>query len=362
MYNGKRAVLVEGGAPLKIEEFALPRPEKGGVLLRVEMGGVCGTDVHLWHGDVPLPFPVVLGHEGVGVIEELGEGVTTDYAGAPVAHGDRVIWVPLKSCGRCWWCTIGGDSTLCEQLVMFVPTSQPTWGSYADYAWLPDGMAFYRVPEDTPSEAVIAFGCAMPTMLQAFERLGGIEPGQNVVVQGSGPVGLAATLLAHISGAGKVVVVGAPAQRLAMATEFGASATVNIDDVRSPEERAAHIRELTEGRGADVVIEAAGALAAFSEGIDLVATAGRYLIVGLWSGRDTVELDPRVINNRKLTIVGSAFAQPRHYYRALHLAREQHRRLPLASAVTHRYPVEESQSALEAVANLETIKAVIAPQ
>jgi len=222
-------------------------------------------------------------------------------------------------------------------------------------------MPFYRIPDDTPSEAVIAFGCAMPTMLQGVERLGGIAVNQTVVVQGCGPVGLAATLLARLSGARQIIVIGAPERRLAMARRLGATTTVNMETMNTEEERVQHVRDLTEGRGAEVVIEAAGAVAAFAEGLKLVAKNGRYLIVGLWSAPGAVPVEPRYLNNTNLRIIGTALFQSQHVYGAIQVARAHHREFPLAEAVTHRFLLAESQQALEAVARLETVKAVITP-
>lgn len=361
--TGKRAVLVAANQPLEIWERPVAEPAAGEVLVRLTHGGVCGTDVHFWRGEVPLPGPVVLGHEGVGVVEALGAGVGTDYAGAPLAVGDRVYWQPVAPCQRCYACTVLGDVSMCENAFagVFGDAGGPTAASYSDYATLRAGLPFYRVPDDTPSDAVIALGCALPTMLQGLERLGGIRPGMSVVVQGCGPVGLAATLLAHLSGAAPLIVIGAPARRLAVARQCGAAHTLDMADMVDQEERIARVWQLTGGRGADVVIEAAGALPAFGEGLQLLARGGRYLVVGLWSAPGAVPVEPRLINNRNLRIIGTELAQPRHLYQALQVVQAQHRHLPLAEMVTHRYRIEDSQQALEAVARLETIKAVITP-
>ena len=357
----KRAVIVGPNRPIEIWERPIPPPQPGGVVLRVQMGGVCGTDVHLWRGEVPMPGPFVLGHEGIGVIEELGQGVTTDYAGVPVGVGDRVYWIPSRPCHRCYYCTVVKDFSLCENRNLFRDANEPPSATYCEYAWLPAGMTFYRIPDDTPPEAVIAFGCAMPTMLQGMERLGGIALNQTVVVQGCGPVGLAATLLARLSGARQIIVIGAPERRLAMAHRLGATTTVNLETMNTEEERDQHVRDLTAGRGAEVVIEAAGVVAAFAEGLKLVAKGGRYLIVGLWSAPGVVPVEPRYLNNNNLRIIGTALAQPQHIYGAIQVARAHHREFPLAEAVTHRFLLAESQKALETVARLETIKAVITP-
>ncbi len=361
--TSKRVVLVGPNKPLEIWERPLPAPEAGAIVVRVQMSGVCGTDVHLWRGEIPLPYPITLGHEAIATIEELGTGVTTDHAGAPIKLGDRVYWQPVRQCHRCYYCTIEKDFSLCENLFgeLFRNANEPPSSCYAEFCSLPPGMAFYRVPEDTPTEALIAFGCAMPTVLQGLERLGGIALNQSVVVQGCGPVGLAATLMARLSGARQVIVIGAPERRLAMARRLGASAIINLEAVKSETERVQQVRELTEGRGAEVVIEAAGHLPAFTEGMKLVAKNGRYLIIGLWSAPGTVPIEPRYLNNNNIRIIGNALAQPQHLYGAIQVARAHHREFPMAEAITHRFALADTQKALEAVARLETIKGVIVP-
>ncbi len=363
MRTSKRVVLVGANQPLEVWERPIPAPEPGAIVVRVEMSGVCGTDLHLWRGEVPLPYPVTLGHEGVAIIEEAGKGVTTDYAGVPIKPGDRVYWQPVRQCHRCYYCTIEKDFSLCENIFeeLFRNANEPPSSCYAEFCALPPGMAFYRVPDDTPSEALIAFGCAMPTVLQALERLGGIQLNQSVVVQGCGPVGLAATMMARLSGAGQVIVIGAPERRLAMARRLGASATIDLAARKAEADRVEEVRALTGGRGAEVVIEAAGHLPAFGEGMKLVAKNGRYLIIGLWSAPGTVPIEPRYLNNNNLRIIGNALAQPQHLYGAIQVARTHHRDFPMAEVVTHRFALAEAQKALEAVARLETVKGVIIP-
>lgn len=360
---GKRAVLVGANRPIEVWERPTPAARPGEAVLRLEVGGVCGTDVHLWHGELPLPGPIVLGHEGIGVIEELGAGLIKDHAGAPLAVGDRVYWQPIRPCHRCHACTVLNDVSLCENIFasLLADAGLPTAASYSEIITLPADMPFYRLPDDTPSDAVVAFGCAMPTMLQGLERLGGIGVGQSVAIQGCGPVGLAATLLAHLSGARQVIVIGGPAHRLGRARDFGATHTLDLSQITTAADRTRMVMELTEGRGADVVIEAAGVLPAFAEGLPLVAANGRYLLVGLWSAPGSVPVEPRLINNRNLRIIGTALSQPRHLYEAIRVAQRHHREFPLARAISHRFCIEDSQKALEAVRDQQAVKAVIMP-
>ncbi|MER5185469.1 zinc-binding dehydrogenase [Streptomyces sp. NPDC002896] len=363
MRIAKRAVLTAPGSPVEIWEGPVPTPAGGDVVVSVEMAGVCGTDHHYTLGEVAFPGPMVLGHEGIGRVEELGPDVNTDYAGEPIAPGDLVYWVPLKPCHRCHACTVLEDVSLCPHLSpgRFKDPLTPPIATYTEYASLPAGLSFFRVPEDTPPEAVIAFGCAMPTMLHAMERLGGISFGQRVVVQGCGPVGLAAVMLARLAGAGDIVVVGGPALRLEMAKRLGATETVDLAAAPDAESRIAAVLDATRGRGADVVIEATGRVEAFAEGLSMTARGGRYLIVGLWSAPGSSELTPRIVNNANLRIIGSALSRPRHLHQAVEVARHYHHRLPLAEVVSHRFPLDQAQQALDAVGRQETIKAVIVP-
>ncbi|KXF50223.1 hypothetical protein AXA44_20995 [Rhodococcus sp. SC4] len=362
MRTGRRAVLVEPNKPLEIWESPVDPPTGADVLVAVEMAGVCGTDYHFYLGEVPMPGPMVLGHEGIGRVVECGPEATTDSAGNPLAKGDRVYWVPLKPCHRCHACTVLEDTSLCpnQSPGRFRDPRLTPFATYTDFALLPNGMTFFKVPEDTPSEAVIAFGCAMPTVLHAMERLGQIRFGDRVLVQGAGPVGLAATLVASLSGAGEVVVIGAPASRLDMAKRLGATSTIDLDVHATSAERIAAAREVMDG-GADIVIEAAGKLAAFGEGTQLVARGGRYLIVGLWSAPGTTMLEPRKINNDNVRIIGSALSRPRHIFKTIQLAQRYHAQLPLTEVVSHRFGLEDAQSAIEAVGRHEPIKAVIQP-
>lgn len=358
MATGRATVLVE---PNRIEtwDVSIADPEPGGALVRVVVGGVCGSDVHIATGEAGvMPFPIILGHEGVGRIEKLG-GIDADYAGVPVKIGDLVCWAPIAQCHRCHSCTVL-DETPCDSSRFFEDASKPNWGSYADYAWLPSGLAFFRLPDGADPEAVASLGCALPTVLRGFDRCGPVRLGESVVVQGAGPVGLSAVLVAAQAGARDVIVIDAFEQRLAMATALGATATVLLRG--SAEERKRQIYDLTGTGGPSLVVEAAGALPAFPEGVDLSGPHGRYIILGLWGAIGTQPISPRDMTTKNLTIAGASFPRPMHYYQAMHLAARLQDRVPLASLITHRYAIGDAAKALDAVHKGEVVKAVIDPE
>jgi 5-exo-hydroxycamphor dehydrogenase len=358
MATGRATVLVE---PNRLETWRVPvvEPEPGGALVRIVVAGVCGSDVHITSGEAGvMPFPIILGHEGVGRIEKLG-GIETDYAGVAVQPGDLVYWSPIAACHRCYSCTVL-EETPCENSRFFEHAEKPNWGSYADYAWLPRGLAFFKLPAGAEPLAVASLGCALPTVLRGFDRCGPVRVGDTVVVQGAGPVGLAAVLVARQSGARHVIVIDGVERRLQVAKSLGATATVSLKD--SPTERRRQVYDLTGRTGPSVVVEAAGALPAFPEGVELTGSHGRYIILGLWGAIGEQPISPRDMTTRNLTIAGATFPKPKHYYEAMNLAAELQTDLPLAGLVSHRFAIEDAAKALDAVRTGEAIKAVIEPE
>ncbi|MBW2423806.1 MAG: zinc-binding dehydrogenase [Deltaproteobacteria bacterium] len=351
MRRGRRIAFVGAHRPLELLEGRVDDPAPGAVLVRTTIAGVCGTDAHRLDGDLPDPdHPVAFGHEGVGIIEALGAGVSTDAAGTPVRAGDPVYWTPS-----------GDRPDRPSPLGWPPPADVPNPAAYQDYATLPPSNVFYRIPDDTSPEAVIAFGCAMPTALGGMTRLGGIRNGQTVVVQGSGPVGLASTLLASLSTARQVIVIGAPGARLDVAKGLGASTTISLESTTAGE-RGERIRDLTEGCGADVVIEAAGQISAFEEGMGLLAEGGRYLILGLYSGRGSVDFDPIQLNNRNLAVIGSLGpVEFSDFTTTIDLARRHGSALAFGDLITHRYPLSRTEEAIAMARSGAAIKTVVLP-
>ena len=359
MTTGRATDLVE---PNRIEtwEVEIADPEAGGALVKVVVGGVCGSDVHIMTGEAGImPFPIILGHEGVGRVEKLGPGVTTDYAGIPVEDGDLVYWSPIALCHRCHSCTVL-EETPCQNSQFFEHARKPNWGSYADYAWLPNGLPFFKLPDGADPLAIAALGCALPTVLRGFDRCGPIRVGETVVVQGAGPVGLSAVLVAKLAGASEIIVIDGVDERLETARKLGATATVSLKN--DAKMRRDEIYSRVGPLGPNVVVEAAGALQAFPEGVDLTGNHGRYIVLGLWGAIGTQAISPRDTTLKNLTIAGATFPKPKHYHGAMHLAARVQDQYPLAALISHRFSIEQATEALAAVKSGEAIKAVIDPE
>lgn len=335
-------------------------PEPGGLTARVTMSGVCGTDAHRLSGDVTPPdYRYAFGHEPVGVVHEVGAAVT-DARGRTLRSGDRVLWFPASAaCGTCAKCH-AGDRRNCEREPWPSRADQDNPAGYQTFAALSPFVETYRIDESLPDEAYVALGCALPTAVCGMDRLDEIQPGQTVLIQGSGPVGLASTLLAARTKPSQLIVLGAPDERLAWARRFGATTTIDLTAVGQAG-RAEYIADLTSGRGVDVVIEAAGRPEAFAEGLELLARDGRYLISGLYSGRRTVAINPVIINNRRLTIIGNLGATNEHRQRAVELVPELEAEFAISGLVSHRFGLDRLGEAIRSAADGSSTKSVIVP-
>jgi D-arabinose 1-dehydrogenase-like Zn-dependent alcohol dehydrogenase len=219
-------VLRAFGRPLVVDEFEVPPAEDGATVVAVGYGGVCGTDLHLQHGRLDVPTPLVLGHEGLGTVHELGRGVEHDANGTPLHAGDLVMWASSIACGHCVPCRSHRDPTLCEHRLTYgvnrPTTSGPALsGAWADYIYLRHGTTIVRVPDAIDPLAAMSLACAGPTVIRALFERRPVRLGEIVVVQGSGPVGLAAAALAQLAGAATVILAGGPASRLQLAAELG---------------------------------------------------------------------------------------------------------------------------------------------
>lgn len=364
MSGVRAAVLPAPRVPLEL--WTLPELElaPGAILLETLASEVCGTDVHLYHGRLSgVPYPIVPGHVSVGRVLEL-RAVDRDALGRPLGVGDVVTFYDVHGvCGQCWFCAVAEQPNRCPRRRVYGITfsaREGPFGGWAERIHLLPGVRVVKVPEPLEPDDVIGGGCGWFTGFAAVER-STLAMGDVVVVQGAGPVGLGAAGCAALRGAGQVVVIGAPRDRLELALQLGADRTLALDDT-SPGERAAAIADLTDGRGADVVIEASGNPEAVREGLDLLRDGGTYVVAGHYTDTGEITLNPHLAINRKHAVIrgqwGTAF---RHVVRALQLLAKHRERLPVARIIGGRYDLAHATQALADVAALRVTKAVIIP-
>jgi L-iditol 2-dehydrogenase len=266
------------------------------------------------------------------------------------------------TCHRCYECLVTKQTTRCPHRRVYGITygaRDGLLGGWAEALWMKPGVHMLRLPPGLDAETFIGGGCGLVTAMHAVER-GGVRIGQSVVVLGAGPVGQSAIALAALGNADPVIAIGAPASRLTFAQRMGATHVVDLDMPHA--ERVAHVRQLTGGRGADVVIEAAGAPDAVPQALDLVRDGGRVVVCGQYTDGGATTIHPHAQVNRKHVEVhgcwGSDFS---HLYRAVHVAAKHAQRVPWREMIGARFGLGQANEALKAVENREVTKAVIVP-
>ncbi len=363
--TAQAAVMTAFERPIEIREFPVPTDlGPGDVLVRVTLAGVCGTDVHLHQGELAVPLPLILGHETAGVVAATG-GDCVDWLGEALSVGDNVSWTVGMPCGHCKYCRLHRLPSRCAHRKAYgvnTPCDAPPHflGGYAQYHHLRAGTSIFKLPDDLRPESVIGAGCSLVTVVHGFEKMP-IRWAESVVVQGAGPVGLAAVAVAADAGARPLIVIGGPTDRLDRCRQFGADLAIDIDDVPDPARRREIVLEHTGGLGADMVVECVGHPAAVSEGWELNRDGGRYLVLGQYCDGGSTQLNPHLITRKELEIAGSYGSEPPHWAKAIAFLRARGEKYPFHELITHRFRLDQVNEALEEVAHWRTGKAVICP-
>jgi threonine dehydrogenase-like Zn-dependent dehydrogenase len=357
------AVMLGPEVPVEIREFAEPDLPVGGALLRTVRSEVCGTDVHLWHGRLSgVPYPIIPGHVTTGTIDAI-RGSVIDVHGAAVREGDRVAFFDVhRTCGRCLACTAHHTPTRCPSRRVYGITDSAAEGLYGGWAqkvYLEPGVIVAPLPETVSFDAYIGGGCGLVTAAHIVER-SRLSLGDTVVVQGAGAVGLSAAALLAKSGAGQVIVIGGPADRLVLARRMGADVVIGLD--LPPEDRLTRVLELTGGLGADVVVEAAGSARAFEEGIRMARNGGVYVVAGHYTnaGDSTINAHEH-INRRHLEIRGCWGSEVGHFLRAIRALERYGQDVPWHLIGARTYGLGAINEALHDAAALKIPKALVDP-
>lgn len=359
----KAAVIERPGTPPRVQEFPEPTLEENSGLMRVLRSEVCGTDVHLFHGRLAeTPYPLIPGHINVGKLEKI-KGDLRDVDGNDLVPGDIVTFMDVHAtCHNCWYCLVAKESTRCPHRKVYGITygvKDGLCGGWAEKVYLKPGLKLLKIGVDP--DTFIGGGCGLPTAFHGVER-SGIRLGDTVVVQGSGPVGLNAVALARLSGALRIILVGAPAMRLEMGKRFGADEVVDITGLSS-DEIVDNVLELTGKRGADVTIEATGVATAIPQGLKMTRDGGVYTVLGQYTDSGEVAINPHWdINKKHVEIRGTWGIDFSHFYRSIKVMERYADRIPWKDMVTRVYGLDECDQALRDVEKTEVVKAAIDPQ
>ena len=347
--QGRAMVTVGTGAPMEPREYPVRDPLPDEVLVRITIAGLCGSDLHMWRGEVPWfqPHPGIQGHEMAGVVAALGAERTTDSLGRPLAVGDRVTYSYYVPCGECAACLHG--TTGCPNRYRYrngrtADDSPHFLGAFSDHTYVQRGQWIFKVPDGLPDELVAPVNCALSQVVFGLHQIR-IWLGDTVVVQGAGGLGLYAVALARDLGAGQIVAIDQVPERLALAREFGADVTIDLHEYPSKAQRVAIVQEVTHGGGADVCVEVAGVAGVVQEGLEMLRIGGRYLWMGNIVPGAEATIIPHDATRRPKLIQGVLTYDRWVIPRALDwLNRAQHR-VPLHKLVSRTYPLEQINDA-----------------
>jgi L-iditol 2-dehydrogenase len=366
-------------APHRLEVQSYPYPdalEPGAVLLRMLASGICGTDKHTFRGETEqylgtdkersTPFPIIQGHENVGVVAAVGDGGALARDGSPLAVGDRVVPAPNRACGACHMCARGFPYYLCRRLENYgnslTSSAAPhLFGGWSDYLYLKPGTAIFRVPDGLPDDvAVLTEIFAVTHSLERAAQLpspAGFRPGASVAVIGVGALGLAHAIKAALMGAGRVIAVDPSVRRLELATRLAGAAALAAGPAV-----AAEVRALCAGEGVDVVVNATGFPGSFAQAVEMVRDGGLVIEVGAFVDMGDEPFNPAVLCGRNLTMLGIGGEDLLVYEGTLALLARHHASLALADMVSHRFAVEDAPEAMQAALDADrSAKVLITP-
>jgi len=360
----KAAVLYEPNTPLKVEKVTLDEPQTNEVLVKIVATGLCHSDLHFMKGEMPVPVPVVPGHEGAGIVDKVGPGVTT------LQPGDHVVMMVSFSCGKCRYCVEGKPTMCVENLPIQSMATLPGGGirlhkgkqalnhmfglaSYAEYAVVHE-RSCVKVREDAPLDVVCLLGCGTSTGIGAATNSTGIKPGESIAIFGCGGVGLSAVMGAKLAGAGKIIAVDTLNKKLAMAKKLGADYLINA----SQDDPMAKIMEIT-GGGADYALECIGNVNVMAQAFASIRFGGKLIVVGmapLGTSLNIATYEFLLGKSIAGTVQGDINPQidiPRY----IDLFMDG--KLPIEKLISRSYTLDEINEAFEALEKGQVIRSVI---
>jgi D-arabinose 1-dehydrogenase-like Zn-dependent alcohol dehydrogenase len=348
---GRAAIFKEIRKPFLLREFPVPEPEVGGLVVKIALTNVCGSDLHIWRGDLDvarmgLTYPIVLGHEMVGRVSRIGKGAEDDALGRPLKEGDRIVYTYFLPCGKCRACLRGAGHACMMSLASPIRSAEdpPHFvGGFATHYAVSPKQKVFKVPDGLSDIEVAGSNCALAQVIFGFEKAG-IELGDTVVVQGAGGLGLYACAVAKELGASQVIAIDAVPARLELARQFGADLVLDVSktEVR---DRLNAVRGATAGWGADVVVEVAGFPEVVPEGLRMLGRCGRYLEIGNISSKRTYVADPSILVANNITVYGVSLYEPLALFRAVDFLERTRARYPFAKIFSHTFPLDKIDQA-----------------
>ena len=390
MMQGKdtaRAAVWTGKRTMEIREFPIPKAENDGMVLKIDVASICGTDGHLFPQDPP--YPSILGHEMTGTVVDLGDNanMSINVFGGPLKVGDRVAFYPWITCGKCLEClTFGsGTCTVCTSSFVYgVPyemlgidgtkgidsdvNNYPHFmGGFAEYLYVFPETYVWKLPEDMPSKVAVLLDPLAVAMraIELAQTCPGIteeafNTNSTVAIIGMGPVGILAAVLARLMGVKKIIAIGARKARLDVVKQLAdVDEIIDIHAV-SPEDRIKMVKEMTGGKGADVVLQCANTPNAFLEGLDMMRRMGTLIEVGnVVDTGTTITIDPaKHICGKHARIIGMSANTPGAFNKAFEILK-RHKEIDFTKIYSHETNLDNLGDTINKIADKDYVKGLV---
>jgi len=372
------ATLIKPGQ-YEIREYPLPEPAAGCVVVKMELSGICGTDKHTFqgyttqYGGRQLEFPIIQGHENVGTVAAIGgNGNYSDFEGIPLRLGDRVVVGANVCCGECYYCRHDFPYYCCENMTDYgnnLSAKDPPhlFGGWSQYMYIVPGSFLVKVPDELPSEIAVlteifavSVGLDRAKQMSAFPNES-FRFDDTVVVLGVGPLGMCFLMKARMLGAGTIIAIDLSDYRLNFAKRLGADQVMNVGKHSRPE-RLQIVKDLTNGRGADMVIECAGVPQAVPEALEMLRIGGLLVEAGNFSDLGEVPFSPhRHLCAKNARILGVGGEEPAAYGPSMRQMARYMKKYPLQELVTHRFGLRDVEAAMQKSIEPGSMKVVLQP-
>lgn len=363
MRTARAAVYEAPNTPFILKEYPLRPVKAGEVLVRVTMSTICRSDIHSYEGKRPNPCPGILGHEIIGLIEEIGEGIDKDMRGDALAVGDRITWGEYFFDGPDYYRDVLDMPQKCQGVRKYghdLADEDPHFlGGFAEYCYILPGTVILKLPDELSDEEATPLNCGVATMACVTEAAQ-IALGDAVVVQGLGLLGLYGGAMAKARGARTVIGLDAVASRLDVARKFGFDHVIDVG-ANPATAVVAEVRGLCRPDGADAVIEVCGVPDVIPQGLQMLRTGGRYVLGGLVSPGADVTIDANMLVKRWITLRGIHNYHPRHLIQALDFVVANRGRFPFREIVDSKFALADLDLAFRKASERTVLRAAIVP-
>ncbi len=349
---------------IEVKEYPIPALTDDDILVKVEGCGVCGTDVHEWRADSFGIIPVTLGHEGTGEIVYLGKNIKADTSGKPIKVGDKLV-TSVISCGECHVCrNHPANTNLCDKQGVFglIPHSDanPFTGWFAEYLLIRGkGSTYFVVNDlDLQERMILELACVCVHALKRAQMTGLINFNSKVLIQGLGPVGLVMISVLRAAGINHIIAIDGTPKRLEMAKKLGVKTVINFKEVSTLEERVKLVKSVANGVGADFAFQCTGAPAAAKDIFEYIRRGGGLCEMGFFVNNGEYNVNPHfAMCNKEINLVGSWDYSADDYPTTMAFLRQaREMNIPIKDLITHEYPLDQLNEAMEMNISQQGIK------